>query len=88
MNYIYCCNYFSFNLFDLGKLVYLISLLHHSKYLQKQVRCAPVSQQLHVPGMLTTVGVFAILKKGTKCDSKMARMKTSLTDRGGEISPL
>jgi hypothetical protein len=70
MNYIYCCNYFSFYVFDLGHPVYCTCLMYHSRYLQKQVRCSPMSQQVHVPVMLTTVGVLAVLTKCTKCGNK------------------
>ena len=45
MNYIYCSNYFSFDLFELGNPVYWTCLMYHSRYLEKQVRCAPLSHQ-------------------------------------------
>ena len=45
MNYIYCCNYFSFNLFDIFNPVYCTCLMYQSRYLQNQVRCASLSQK-------------------------------------------
>jgi hypothetical protein len=38
--------------------------------------------------MLRTVGVLVVLKKGKNCDSKMGRMKNSITDGGAGISLL
>ena len=80
MNYIYCCNYFSFNLFDLQTLFTEHASCITPDNFKSKSDVPHSANEIYVLGMLTTVGLLVVLKKGTKCGSKTDRNKTSFTD--------
>ena len=88
MNYIYCCNYFSFNLFDLQTLFTEHASCITPDNFKSKSDVPHSANEIYVLGMPTTVALWVVLKKGTKCGSKTDRMTTSHTDGGAGISPL